>query len=191
MGVSGEFGVKLLGGDTNRSDKLVIDVSIIGKAGKKNITFRSGAMAGDAILITGPVRNGKKEHLSFAPRVRDAECLTGRYKINAMIDTSDGIALDIIRVCDESGVGCMLYEDAIPLSKGLALDDALYYGESFELLFTMNTKEARRMFINIGRSGKTPGYFIIGEVTEKKSQRVIVGKEGKVTKLRMDGYRHL
>jgi thiamine-monophosphate kinase len=188
--ISEEFGVRLLGGDTNKSNNLVIDVSVIGRVSKRNITYRSGARCGDIILITGPVRDGKKEHLSFIPRVREAGIITGRYKVNAMIDTSDGIAPDIIRVCDESGTGCVLYQDAIPLSRGLALEDALYYGESFELLFSMSPSETRRMFVDAGKTGKAPMAFIIGKMTPRLKGRVITGKEGKITRLRMDGYRH-
>jgi len=57
-----------------------------------------------------------------------------------MIDTSDGIGMDLGRICEASRTGCRLFAGAIPLAKGLSLKDALYYGESFELLFTMKKK---------------------------------------------------
>ena len=107
-----------------------------------------------------------------------------------MIDVSDGIAMDIGRICSESHAGCRLYADTIPLSKGLGLDDALYYGESFELLFTMSTKEARKLFSDMKKKRKL-GYFIIGEITCRKDGMCLVGKEGKVSRLKKEGFRHL
>lgn len=190
-GICSRYGVKMVGGDTNKSDKLVIDVSIIGFVGKKRLTLRSGAEKGDLILITGPIRDGRITHLDFEPRLKEAGELTSKYKVSSMIDVSDGIAPDLSRVCAESRVGAMVYSDAVPLSKGLSLEDALYYGESFELLFTMSVKEARRMFLDAGRKGKFPGIFVIGEVVSAGQGVKLVGKEGKISRLKMEGYRHL
>lgn len=183
-----EHKVKLIGGDTNLSSKLVIDVSILGTVNKKHLFTRSGAKEKDLILITGPVRDGKKEHLSFAPRLKEAQSLTRSCKVNSMIDTSDGIALDLGRIASSSGVGCTLYADAIPLSKDLSLKDALYFGESFELLFTMSVKEARRLFLKEKNGHK---FFIIGEVTKKTKGLRLIGKEGKLSVLKKEGFRHL
>lgn len=183
--------IKLIGGDTIKSHKLVIDVSIIGFVEKERLVTRHGAKKGDVVLITAPVRDGKKEHLSFVPRIKEARFLVERYKVNSMIDTSDGIALDINRICAESKVGVCLYEDTIPLSKGLTLSDALYYGESFELLFTMNVKEVKKLFLDLKKTKNPPKYFVIGEITDKKSGVNLIGKEGRVSKLKMRGYRHI
>ncbi|MGB3242100.1 MAG: thiamine-phosphate kinase [Candidatus Omnitrophota bacterium] len=185
------YGIKVLGGDTVRSNKLVIDVSIMGVAEKKRLTRRSGAKEGDLVLVTGPVRDGKKEHLKFIPRVKEARFLTEHYKINSMIDTSDGIAPDLARICEESGTGCIVYSDAIPLSRGLALKDALHYGESFELLFTMSVKEARKLLRSKGFRKKGFNFFIIGEITRKRKGMILIGKEGRSSRLKMEGYKHL
>ena len=63
MNMAGEYGIALLGGDTNGSDRFAIDVSILGEVQGRCPITRSGARRGDAIMITGPVRNGRKEHL--------------------------------------------------------------------------------------------------------------------------------
>ena len=186
-----EYGIKLIGGDTNRSKTLVVDVSIMGTVEKKRLARRGGARPGDLVLITGPVRDGKKEHTDFTPRLEDARHLTGRYRISSMIDVSDGIAVDLGRICRESRAGCRLYAGALPLSKGLSLRDALYYGESFELLFTMAPTEVRKLFRDLGRSGKTPRYFIIGEITRKQRGMFLIGEEGRPEALKMEGYSHL
>jgi thiamine-monophosphate kinase len=186
-----DYGIKVIGGDTNRSGEFVIDISIMGIVEKGKLMKRRGAKEKELVLITGPVRDGKKEHLDFVPRLEEARFLSARYKVSSMIDVSDGIALDMGRICSESGVGCRLYEGAIPLSKGLALKEALYSGESFELLFTMGAKEARRLFLDMKSRRQKYGYFVIGEVTRKKDGLCLIGKEGRTSRLRMEGYKHL
>jgi len=196
FGICKDHGIKVIGGDINRSGRLIVDVSIMGLVEKERLIKRSGAREKDLVLITGPVRSGKKEHLDFAPRLKEARFLSRRCKINSMIDTSDGIALDMGRICSESGVGCRLYEGAIPLSKGLTLEEALYSGESFELVFTMGVKEARKLFLK-RRSflpqagGRECEYFVIGEITPKKNGLCLIRKEGRAGALKMTGFRHL
>ncbi|MGB2630255.1 MAG: thiamine-phosphate kinase [Candidatus Omnitrophota bacterium] len=189
--ICSEYGIKIIGGDTDRSKKLVIDVSIMGLVEKKRLVERSGAKAGDLVLVTGPVRDGRKTHLTFIPRLEEARFLTKNYKINSMIDVSDGIGPDLGHICEESGTGGVVYSGAVPLSKGLSLEDALYYGESFELLFTMRVGEARKLFIDMKlQKNRRMNYFIIGEIRPKREGLVLVGKEGKVSKLRAEGFRH-
>ena len=190
-GICSRYGVKIIGGDTNKSDKLTIDVSIIGFVEKKRLTRRNGAKNGDLILVTGPIRDGRKTHLDFEPRIKEARELTAKHDVSSMIDVSDGIAPDLGRVCAESRVGARVYSDAVPLSKGLSLEDALYYGESFELLFTMSAKEARKLFLDAGKRGRFPGTFVIGEIVTAGRGVKLVGKEGKISALKMEGYRHI
>ena len=185
------YGIQVIGGDTNRSKVLIIDISIIGTVEKKKLLTRSGAKEQQLILITGPIGNGRKEHMDFRPRLEEAEFLASNYKIGAMIDVSDGIAMDASRICTESRSGCRLYEETFPLSKGLSLKDALYFGESFELLFTMDVKEARRLFLDRRVKTKPPKYFVIGEITKRKDGLILVGKEGRLKKLKPRGFKHL
>lgn len=187
----GKYGIKVIGGDTVRSDKLVISVSIMGIVKKKRLVKRSDAKKGDLVLITGPVRDGKRTHLDFVPRLEESDLITTNCKVGAMIDTSDGIAMDISRICSASGVGCRLYADAVPLVKGLSLKDALYFGESFELLFTLPPKETRKLLRKIRSYGKAPGIFVIGEVTSSKEGMKLVEKEGRIRTLEVKGFSHL
>jgi len=190
FGICKEYGLAVAGGDTNRSERLVIDVSILGSAKNKKILTRAGAAEGDLVLITGPVRDGKRCHLDFEPRLRESRTLSGRYRVSSMIDTSDGIALDMARICSGSGTGCVLYEDAIPLSAGLSLKDALYYGESFELLFTMPPSEAKKLFRDMKRKKECP-FFVIGEITPPTKGRTLIRREGRKEKLKAEGFKHL
>ena len=186
-----KYGVSLVGGDTVKARKLTLDVSIIGFVEKENLLLRSGAGKGDLVLVTGPVRNGKKEHLKFVPRVKDARFLAQNYKVNSMIDTSDGLAIDLGRICSESSKGCILYEEAIPLSGGLKIKDVLYYGESFELLFTMKKKEVEKLFTDKSFKKKRCPFYIIGEIIDKKNGMKLIGKAGCVERLKTEGFQHL
>ncbi len=186
-----EYGIKVIGGDTNRSGRLIIDVSILGTVEKKRLVARSGALVKDLILITGPVRNGRKEHLRFSPRLEEARFISGNYRVNSMIDVSDGIAMDATRICSESGVGCRIYAGAIPLSGKLSIEDALYYGESFELLFTMRPGEAQRLIRDHSAKKGKAEIFVIGEITGKKQGMRLIDRNGRASRLKVMGYRHL
>src|SRR3989338_7089247 len=136
------FKVNIVGGDTGRSKKLVIDVSLIGKVEKRSVVTRSGAKIGDIILVTGSIGgSGKGKHLNFMPRLKEARRLVK----NFMIDVSDGLALDLWRILYASRVGARISKDAVPISREAdSFEKAISEGEDFELLFTMNPKETER-----------------------------------------------
>lgn len=89
----------------------------------------------------------------------------------AMIDISDGLSSEIIHICKNSGVGCNLYEDKIPLDPQVIstceefnLDSttiALNGGEDYELLFTIKTEDFPKIKAN-------PHLTVIGHMTGKK-----------------------
>jgi len=183
-----KYNIKVIGGDTVRARQLVLDVSIMGKVKKKSLVKRSGAKTGDVIMITGPVRNGKKDHLAFEPRLKEAQYLTKNFKINSMIDVSDGIAMDISRLCMESKKGCMIYSDKIPLSKGLSLKDSLNYGESFELLFTVSPRTASKL---LNRKASPYKFYDIGRIHSKKQDLKITTPKGHASALKPSPYKHI
>jgi thiamine-monophosphate kinase len=145
------FDVPIVGGDTTAwTAGLVIDVALIGQpfADVHPVT-RSGAKPGDTLYVTGPLGGSLRgSHLDFTPRVREAEQLARAWKsdLHAMIDITDGLALDLHRLCEASGLGAELDESAVQAvisddAKALAaegdrtpLDHALSDGEDFELL---------------------------------------------------------
>jgi thiamine-monophosphate kinase len=95
----------------------------------------------------------------------------------SMIDISDGLLIDLSRICDESRVGARIYTEKIPLSPELKqgasglgfspLQLALSGGEDYELLFTAPPKK-RVKSIHIGEIVKR-GRFIIDQSGRKKS----------------------
>lgn len=185
------FGVNIVGGDMARSERIVMDISLVGQVEKKKLVLRSGARKGDLIFVTGALGGSiKKRHLNFMPRVREAREILKHFKINSMIDISDGLALDLNRILEASGVGAVIYENAIPLSRDAAsINSALYDGEDYELLFTMSAKEARRFFKTTFGKMKTP-VSLIGDIIAKSKGYKMVRKSGKEDKVKVKGYLH-
>ena len=163
------FNVNIVGGDTARSKKLVIDVSLIGEVEKENVVFRSGAETGDIIFVTGSLGGSiKGKHLNFMPRLKEARALVKNFKISSMIDISDGLALDLWRVLDASKVGARIYKDAVPISSEAdSFEKAISEGEDFELLFTMSPGEAKRFFKRARPKIGAP-VTMIGRIVDKR-----------------------
>jgi thiamine-monophosphate kinase len=189
--VADKFGVSIVGGDMSDSKKLVIDISLAGEVEKKNVVYRSGAKVGDVILVTGSIGgSGKRKHLTFTPRVEEGRYLVKNFRVNSMIDVSDGLAIDLWRILKASSVGATLYANMIPLSRGAhGLNKAISEGEDFELLFTMSAGEAMRLCRAYPARMRTP-VTIIGEVTKRSAGYRIVSKDGASRRLGPEGYEH-
>lgn len=166
-----EFGVALVGGDTNSWDgKLVISVTAFGEAGPRGPVRRSGAKPGDWLFVTGPLGGSiLGHHLSFTPRVREARALTGTVDLRAMCDISDGLSADLNHICEESNCGAVLVAEAIPVSDAArelsrtsgkaALDHALGDGEDFELVFAVSPADGTKLLAE----PPVPGLVKVGE----------------------------
>ncbi|MGB2984864.1 MAG: thiamine-phosphate kinase [Phycisphaerae bacterium] len=153
--IADEYELAIAGGDTTRWDHpLAIDVAItaIPYDGIEPVT-RSGAKPGDTLYVTGYLGGSLLgRHLGFTPRVREARTLADRLgeRLHAMIDISDGLALDLWRMCRASNVGATLVERQLePVISDDAkraaiadgntpLDHALGDGEDFELLLAVD-----------------------------------------------------
>ncbi|MDD5005281.1 MAG: thiamine-phosphate kinase [Candidatus Omnitrophica bacterium] len=187
-----KFSVSVIGGDTNSSHKLIIDVSIIGFVHPRNLVLRNNAKPGDYIFVTGSLGGSiYRRHLEFLPRVKESQFLTNKFKLHSMIDISDGLVIDLWRILKASGVGAVIFENLIPIHKDAkGLKQALYMGEDFELLFTVSEKEGRRL-LDIIRQGKIkfPLSFI-GKVIHKKSQIQLIDKNRKPKMLKPKGFLH-
>ncbi|MBI4432835.1 MAG: thiamine-phosphate kinase [Candidatus Omnitrophica bacterium] len=185
------FGVKLVGGDTNHSDKIIISVALLGEVGRGKAALRSGAKAGDVVFVTGELGGSysSKKHLNFTPRIKEARYLTEHFKIHAMMDLSDGLASDLTRMSQASRVGFILSEDAIPVSKYENLQKALTDGEDFELLFTLAPRDAAKLTLTYDRKKMAP-IHPIGKVVEKKYGLRILKKDGTYSLLEGKGFEH-
>jgi thiamine-monophosphate kinase len=178
-----EFGVVIAGGDTNCwRGPLVISITVIGWCPTSRALRRSGAQPGDAILVTGELGGSiLGKHLDFTPRIREALTLAASLPLHAGCDLSDGLALDLWRVTQESGCGAVLDAASIPISPAAhelsrqppvemsPLDRALSDGEDFELLLACPDSAADALLAasplttrltKIGYFVGTPGLFL-------------------------------
>ena len=190
---AGRFGVNLVGGDTDRSDRIVIDVAILGEVEKNRVGVRSGARAGDHLLVTGrlggSLRSGR--HLRFTPRLREARALGDRADLHAMIDLSDGLAIDLERVCAASRTSVLLEAAKIPRHSGCSLKQALTDGEDFELLIAVSAGDAERL-LSWSRSDLPCGLHRIGRVIPSRGGRRvrILSPDGKEMRGPWKGFQH-
>jgi len=182
-----KYGINIVGGDISGALRLTIDVSMLGLVEKKNLCLRSTAKHGDVIFVTGPLGGSiKGKHLKFIPRLKEARFLVEHFKINSMIDISDGLAQDLWHILEQSKVSAALYESLVPLSRqSRGLSDALYSGEDFELLFTASRKEAGKIY-----AAKRYKFFPIGEINPGSSGLSLIDKNNKNIKINPRGYRH-
>ncbi len=181
------YRINIVGGDLSRSNKITIDVNLLGFVEKKHLALRSGAKNKDIIFVTGSLGGSiLGKHLRFEPRIKEARLLVEKFKVNAMIDISDGLAQDLRHILRESKVGAVIYEPLIPINKkAKGLNDALFSGEDFELLFTVSLNEAKKI-LNKGLNIFKP----IGEIVDKKYGLKLIDKSGKEKLIRPEGFRH-
>ncbi len=170
------FEVDLIGGDTNAWDgPLVVNVAVLGETVAHGAVPRSGARAGDLILVTGPLGGSlwKGRHLRPEPRIREALAISAAVPVHAMIDISDGLSSDLNHILEESGgLGAIvdagaipIHADAIELSRGdkvPSLEHALHDGEDFELCIVLSADHARSLITNPPHPARV---FCVGEIT--------------------------
>lgn len=168
--LAGEFDVPIVGGDTNSWDApLAISITALGEASTRGVVRRNGAHPGDWILVTGPLGGSLLgKHLDFTPRVREALALHAAAPLHALCDISDGLAADLFHILQESGCSAVLRAADIPITADAfllsqrtgrpPLEHALYDGEDFELVFTLDPEDARRLL----HHPPVPGLVAIG-----------------------------
>jgi thiamine-monophosphate kinase len=180
-----EFKINIVGGDISASAKLTIDVSMLGIVEQNKLCLRRGAKVGDLIIVTGEFGGSiKGKHLTFTPRLKEARFLVDNFKINSMVDVSDGLIQDLGHVLEQSSTGAVVYESLIPLSKeAKGVKEALCSGEEFELLFTVPRDQANKII----KSSKYR-FKVIGEIMPKSFGLRIVNLKSKYSKFQLQGY---
>ncbi len=204
------YKAELVGGDLSSAPVAVLSATLIGHVSRP--VKRGGARPGDFIYVTGPLgdsamglellkRIGRPVDLKkpvnkpfkwallrpllerhLQPVARDPKGF--KRHATAMIDISDGLSIDLVRLCTEGRVGARIYEEKIPVSlevKTLAgylgldpLPLALKGGEDYELLFTS--------------PHRIRNAICIGEVA--KSGLMLVDRRGRHRPVRPEGYKH-
>jgi thiamine-monophosphate kinase len=198
--IANRYNIEIVGGDTiSGSCPLCISVTMLGRDNGKKPVRRSGAKAGDMILVTGTLGGSiLRKHLHFEPRLKEGLALNRNFKINAMIDISDGLTADLNHILEESSVGAVLYEDKIPVSDDAVklskktgktpLYHALTDGEDFELLMTLSKAQAKKVLES--RLFSDTLINCIGEITTGRGIRMR-RRNGSVYRVKPQGYEHL
>jgi thiamine-monophosphate kinase len=109
----------------------------------------------------------------------------------SMIDISDGLASELLHICRDSNVGCLIYEDRIPIDFQTAamagqfnmnlVTAALNGGEDYELLFTLPLSEHEKVI-------SLKGIHLIGRITDASIGAYLVGRDGGQVKLTAQGW---
>ena len=188
------YACPLVGGDvTSWGEPLAVNVALMATESGVTPVRRGGARPGDAILVTGELGGSlaSGRHLTFTPRVAEARTLAQRVRLHAMIDLSDGLSSDLNHLCDESGVGCLVQAELLPVSDAAratrdpvaaALDD----GEDFELCFTCDDDEADRLLADPPVAVRLTR---IGRITAGPD-RLLAHAGGRTEPLTPHGYEH-
>lgn len=209
-------GVALVGGDTSASARFFINACVVGHSSHRPVT-RDGARAGDDLYVTGTlgdsalgmkllkekgVRAGNRNyaylisrHRFPSPRLTAGAALAREGIARAMIDVSDGLLQDLSHLCKASGVGAVVWEEALPLSrayrtaaekKGLLY--ALTGGEDYELLFSLRRRDRKRLE-KIGRRLGVP-VARIGMCVSSRKGITVINRHGRPRTLSTTGYDH-
>jgi thiamine-monophosphate kinase len=139
-------GTVLAGGDLSHGEKLACDVTVCGAVPRGTALRRDGAREGHEIYVSGllggaalGLETGKgkalRRYLRPEPRLALGRFLRDRLRATSAMDLSDGLSLDLRRICLASGVAAEITNP--PLFPGASSAQALHGGEDYELLFTV------------------------------------------------------
>ena len=205
--------VPLAGGDLAQSPggahaRAAADIVVVGAVKHGRALLRSGALAGDALYVTGTLggaaaelravtqaprefRNvtvATSEHPHFFPEPRIAVglALVRKRLATAAIDISDGLSVDLQHLCEESGLRAEVNEALLPLGRGASLNDALHGGDDYELLFTASA-DAR-----VPRRIAGLPVYRIGRMLRRQAARpqMTLMKDGERSELKPEGWQH-
>ena len=211
------YGGRVVGGDVVRSPVFFVSVAMEGEAsvrgpgGEGIILTRGAAEAGDAIAVTGSLgdsagglrmalageeldeadRRLHDAHFRPSPRIGEGQALAGA-GVRAAMDVSDGLAGDLKKLCEASGVGALVHGSVVPVSRELRhrfpdewLSLALTGGEDYELLFTGGAEAVRRASEAIDGP-----VTVIGEIVESSAGVTILDSEGDAMDVDEGGWDH-
>ncbi len=190
------FGSILIGGDLSRTPAhLVITITALGESLHKRILYRSGGRAGDALYVTGFLgaaaaglallergkvrassasqRRALAAHRAPMPRCETGLWLAQSGFAGAMMDLSDGLSMDLPRLCEASSTGGEVWLSRLPLFQEAAswgcspVELALHGAEDFELLFSIRENTTARFETTYPHS--LPAVTRIGRLTRGRT----------------------
>jgi thiamine-monophosphate kinase len=159
-----EAGVPVAGGDTTSASAVVISVTALGRSTR--VPGRAGAQPGDVLVVTGSLGGAGaafRNDSYLRPPLRLGEGKALAATAHALLDISDGLAVDAGHIARRSRVRCVIDLERVPLAAGATIDD-LGFGEDFELLAALDDPA---------------GFAVVGRV-----------EPGEGVELRLNGARH-
>lgn len=212
------------GDTTSSQKGFVISITAIGEVAPDKYIKRSTAQKGDLLCVSGFLGGAflgltilEREKRIFAetgsqPDLEDQAYIVGKLlkpearkdiieffatseiTPTSMIDVSDGLSSETLHICKQSNLGCIIYEDKIPVHEEarqfaykLELDPtacALSGGEDYELLFTLSQSDYDKILLNEQIS-------VIGYMTEAEEGTHILTRGGNKHALVAQGWNHL
>jgi thiamine-monophosphate kinase len=152
-----DYACTLIGGNVAAGREVTVAVTVTGEVAQGRAVTRDGARSGDLIVVTGTLggaaaglrlaegavrtwsddeRDAIRRQVRPEARVGEAHVLA-QHEARAMIDVSDGFALDLARLCEASDVGARIEMTSVPVHAAAELADALSGGEDYELIATL------------------------------------------------------
>ena len=190
-----QHSIKIIGGDTTQSaHDLVINITIFGEPGERILT-RSGAKPGDKICVTGFLGESnaglkvfqqailgfdglKNKHCYPEARIQEGQWFAQQQGVTATMDLSDGLFLDLPKLCAASQCGARVNLECLPVSDEMknfanalgedATEIALEGGEDYELLLTIDSAQYASIQQAYQKVFQTP-LTCIGEVLDDQS----------------------
>lgn len=208
----------LVGGDLSRArSELFISITLLGLPPVEGgAVYRSGGRAGDLLYVTGtlgrsaaglrllqrgsttgrtsPEREALRRHRMPEPRCAPGKWLARRHISSAMMDLSDGLSVDLPRLCAESRTGAHVYGSRLPLFSACRrwgqdpLDLALNGGEDYELLFAVPQHKVKEL--ERGYPASYPRISRIGVLTSTPGILFSPGTRGPFRPLTPKGFDH-
>jgi len=180
-----KYKINIIGGNLTHGKEISITISLIGLVEGKNLCLRGNAKINDLILVTGNLgasraglelfrnkKSGKSINHYLNPRCKLNIGRKLSNYVNTMEDISDGLASEVLNICNESNVGAVIYKEKIPINKDTIKDAkkinknpydyALYGGEDFELVYTIPKNKLKLL------KKEKIKYFVVGKILPKK-----------------------
>ena len=186
--------IDILGGDTVSSPReIIVSITLLGEVEREYLLTRSGAKLGDLILVSGKFGGPASQNYSllvtrracrqagYSLRLKEARIIAKSKLATSMIDSSDGLVRSILEICKMSKTGARIFEDMVPIAKGANLNQALYGGEEYELVFTVPKNKLKQIKINA---------TVVGEVVSKSKGIKLIDPCGRIKPLKSGGYEH-